>query len=133
MLEKNKKNLMKNIFASFSSIKAVYLFGSFAENKTNRFSDIDIGILLEEGFSKSIKIDVLARLTEIGLDSIDLVIMNEAPLLLRHEIVKHNYLLYCKEGFDKNTYFSITVLKYLDFRPYQIYQQERFKERILNG
>jgi hypothetical protein len=54
-------------------------------------------------------------------------------ILGRHEVVKHNNILYQSDAFEAGSYFSLVVRKYLDFKPLLKTQRENLKERILNG
>lgn len=117
-------------------IQAVYLFGSQAKNQASVNSDIDIAILLEDNYTKKsgeIKVEIYEELIKAGLDNIDLVILNKASALLKYEVVKENYLLYKKEDFDAASYQSLAIRKYLDFEYYLKKNQQKFKERLLNG
>ena len=75
---------------------------------------------------------VLKELTELGYDNIDLVILNNLSIVGKYEVVKHNNLLYSAEDFEPASYFSLTIRKYLDFKPYLKVQQKYLKEKILN-
>jgi len=52
---------------------------------------------------------------------------------LRYEVVKENHLIYKKNDFDAVSYQSLMIRKYLDFEYYLKKNQQKFKERILNG
>ena len=119
-----------------NAIQAVYLFGSQAKNQAGTNSDIDIAVLLEDNYTKKsgeIKVKLYEELIKAGIDNIDLVILNQASALLSYEVVKENYLLYKKEDFDAASYQSLAIRKYLDFEYYLKKNQQKFKERILNG
>ena len=119
-----------------NAIQAVYLFGSQAKNQAGVNSDIDIAVLLEDNYTKKsgeIKVKLYEELIKAGIDNIDLVILNQASALLSYEVVKENYLLYKKEDFDAASYQSLAIRKYLDFEYYLKKNQQKFKERILNG
>lgn len=119
-----------------NAIQAVYLFGSQAKNQAGVNSDIDIAVLLEDNYTKKsgeIKVKLYEEFIRAGIDNIDLVILNQASALLSYEVVKENYLLYKKEDFDAASYQSLTIRKYLDFEYYLKKNQQKFKERILNG
>ena len=49
MLNGKQKLDLQNVFEKFKQIKIAYLFGSYAENKENVYSDIDIDIGLISG------------------------------------------------------------------------------------
>lgn len=60
------KPLFKEVlFSKYKKIQAAYLFGSYAEGKENKFSDIDIGIVLNEVYVKSMKVEILKDLEDI--------------------------------------------------------------------
>lgn len=124
---------LENIFSNQIEVKAAYLFGSYARGEQKTDSDIDIGILLDENFDRIIKLDLLTSLTENGFDDVDLVILNNASILLKYEIVKNNNLIYSRSDFDTSSYFSKIIRLYLDFKPYLEVQRKYLKERILNG
>jgi hypothetical protein len=133
MLYSEEKEKLKNIFASYSVIRVAYLFGSYAKNKEGELSDIDLGVLLLDNYDKIIKLDIMSDLAENSFCDVDLVILNEADLLTQFEIVKHNKIIYQDKDFDAANYFSKTIRKFLDFRPFLAVQREYFKERLLNG
>lgn len=134
-----KKDLqpVKDYFANLDNmdnVQAAYLFGSHATGKDNKLSDLDLAILLkEEKNQPEIKLKILKELTELGYDNIDLVILNNLSIVAKYEVVKHNNLLYASENFEPTSYFSLTIRKYLDFKPFLKVQQKYLKERILNG
>ncbi len=124
---------LKDIFTSYNEIKAAYLFGSYAEEEQNRNSDLDIGILLAEDYNKMIKLDILTKLTQNNFDNVDLVIINNASILVKYEVIKHNKLIYCRNDFDFSVYYSKITRLFLDFKPYLEVQRMYLKERIING
>lgn len=137
MIAKNK-NLqpVKDYFANLNidNVQAAYLFGSHATGKANQLSDLDLAILLkEEKNQPETKLKILKDLTELGYDDIDLVILNNLSIVAKYEVVRHNNLLYTAEDFESDSYFSLIIRKYLDFKPYLEVQQKYLKERILNG
>ncbi|WP_027339019.1 type VII toxin-antitoxin system MntA family adenylyltransferase antitoxin [Halonatronum saccharophilum] len=132
-LKESQLKSLKDIFKLYNNIKAAYLFGSYAQDKERKNSDIDIGILLDKGYDKMIKVDILAKLAEYGYCEVDLVILNQADIVTRYEIVKHNKIIYKREDFDANTYFSFSIRTFLDFEPILKVQRKYLKEQILNG
>jgi len=133
MLEKKLIKQLKNVFAGYEIVQVVYLFGSYASNQENKFSDLDLGILLQENYNKMIKLDILTRLTEQDFTDIDLIILNNVSPLIQYEVVKNNKIIYKKKNFDTSEFFSLIVRKYLDFRPYLDIHRKYLKERIING
>ncbi|WP_422448048.1 type VII toxin-antitoxin system MntA family adenylyltransferase antitoxin [Thermoanaerobacterium sp. DL9XJH110] len=87
---------LKEFFLLKDNIVFAYLFGSYAENKAARGSDIDIGIYLvgvEMDDFFRYKLRYKHELEEILKTSVDLIIMNTAPPLLNHEIFKNGIII----------------------------------------
>lgn len=69
------------------------LFGSYAKGKEREKSEIDIGIYIdEELFNDSKKIldlqlEHMINLSDMFHKEVDLVILNDASPLLRHEVI----------------------------------------------
>lgn len=77
-LRKKIKNLSP-IFRSYSSIKAVYLFGSYVHEKEIFNSDIDIALLIENKGNFEDKAFLAYKLEEkLGfIASVDLIVLNK--------------------------------------------------------
>jgi len=133
MLSESQIEKLKNVFSKFKQVKAVYLFGSYVEDKENCLSDIDLGVLLDEGEESSLKLDILTEMARAGFCNVDILILNQAILLHQFEAIKHNCLIYQKNDFDKGSYYSLVVRKFMDFRPLLEVQRYYLKERMLYG
>jgi hypothetical protein len=76
-----------------SGVVSAYLFGSVAEGRAHRESDVDIGLLLSRDVYPQPSDRFEARLRLIGLlravvgREVDLVILNDAPPLLARRIM----------------------------------------------
>jgi len=99
-----------------------YLFGSRAKGKSTRLSDIDLAVLLDRKISRSERFDIRLRLTSdlsaITGTKVDLIVMNDIPVQLAYEVIKHGKVILCK---DRNAMIDaeIEILsKYLDRRYY---------------
>jgi hypothetical protein len=109
-----------------------YLFGSLVRGKTGYLSDIDIAVYLrEEIYSREYfetKLRILGDLTDLfKQDDIDLVVLNDAPPLVSHTILKEGRLIFCADAKKRIEYEVKATLKYLDWKPYlEKYTQETF-------
>jgi uncharacterized protein len=106
-------------------IKLVYIFGSYAKGTNSDKSDIDIAFLLGDVYNPLDKLSLLGELCDIlKSDDIDLVILNSANSVLKHQVIKYGKLIY-KETEELKVYFEVRVLKeYMDmdyFRKTQMY------------
>ena len=133
MLSQEKLDKLENIFNKYSEVIAVYLFGSFAEDKENSYSDLDLGVLLDNEYKNTIKLDILADLANQNFCNVDIIILNQAGILSRFEAVKHNILIYKKEDFEFSSYYSRVIREFQDFRYLLKIQSSYLKERLLNG
>jgi len=109
------------------------LFGSFAESRATRISDIDIGIHTNRDVSPLEIGEIVARLEKITALKVDLIILNDLykkKPSLAFEIVSNGQLLLCQEQekfieFKKNTF-----LYYLDTAPLRHAVDRHFRERL---
>ncbi|MBI5701638.1 nucleotidyltransferase domain-containing protein [Candidatus Saganbacteria bacterium] len=133
---------MKNTNKLFSKfpIIAVYLFGSKAAKKrTSPISDYDFGVLLSKKAAKSSYLDIKLKLTAelvgaAACDHVDVVLLNEAPLLLKYEIIKNGKLIYDNNSVKRAQLLFETLREYLDWDYLQkIMSKSLIKRTALKG
>ena len=109
-------------FSSKDSVILAYLFGSTVRGDAGRLSDVDIGILVDENLSKKDRFDLELKLMGeiavlINKNKIDLIVLNEAPLLLAYNIIKDGIIL--KSSETERVRFETKILSmYLDEKYY---------------
>ncbi len=96
-----------------------YLFGSEASGYTHRESDVDIAVLLDDKISPEYYFDKSLALPEYfaGLYPkriISVVILNEAPPLLKHEVLRNGILLVNLDDDARVRFHVQTVRDYED-------------------
>lgn len=123
---------LRRVLARYPSIQAAYLFGSRAVGRARRHSDLDLALVGHRDALESGKLDILADLAAEGVDSVDLVLLDDADPILRFEAVHPNCLIYAKADFDHPAYFTRTLHEYFDLQPYLKIQRESLKRRLLN-
>ena len=104
-------------------VKLAYLFGSVAEGKEGKLSDVDLAFFLDESLSKkerfNLQLKSISELTSIlKTDRIDLVIMNDAPISLNYEIIKANHPLLVRDEGNRIDFEHRILSRYLDRRYY---------------
>ena len=124
---------LASVFAKYEDIKAVYLFGSAAKNKMHLESDLDLAIVAHDPELKKRKLEILTDLVKSGYENVDLVFLDYSDIVLMYEAVKYNKLIYARDDFDSNTFFSKVVRQYLDFLPFLKVQIEAYKRRNYVG
>ena len=116
-------------------VKLAYLFGSIAEGKGGKLSDVDLAVFLDVSLSKkerfNLQLKFISELTGIlKTDRIDLVIMNDAPLTLNYEIIKSNYPLLVRDEEQKIDFEHMILSRYLDRRYYDKRWSAEFLKRV---
>jgi len=121
-------------FSSKDNIILAYLFGSTVRGDTGYLSDVDIAILLDEKISEKDRFNLELKLiseiaTLIKKNKIDLVVLNEAPLLLAYNIVKNGIIL--KSSETERVNFETKILSmYIDKKYYIKRHTEETLRRI---
>lgn len=124
--------LLPDVFKKYTAIQAVYVFGSAASGKLHAESDLDLAICSRRASIHAEKLDILADLTRLGFNNVDLVFLDRPDVVLRFEAVRQNHLIYCREDFDASAFFSLVLRQYFDFAPYLRIQREAYKRRVLH-
>lgn len=127
-------------------VKLVFLFGSHARKlryggKINSFSDVDIGVLLEEEsleYRLNIMLDLIGIFTEVlNREDIDLTILNDAGVRMRYNMLEEGILLYKRDIQDLKDYKYRTRKYFFDIEPklkqYQDLRVAKVKERSKDG
>jgi len=118
MKESIKKQLVQaeNYLETREDIAFAYLFGSLAENRATHLSDVDIAVYLTEGKFDDKRLQILGDLIDIfKTDSLDLVILNTAPLMLKMKIIQARRILADNSPHIRNIFESATIRAYFDF------------------
>jgi predicted nucleotidyltransferase len=117
--------------AASLQLVSVYLFGSWAEGRAHRESDVDLGVLFDRAALPTRKqrfnasLEVRAELgAALGCDRLDLVVLNDAPPLLARRIVTHGQLIYCGNLELDHVFVRDVQLRAADLAPYLTRMQQ---------
>ncbi len=125
---------LQGVFEKYPEVLAVYLFGSQAEGRARPDSDYDLAVVATPGAdARARKLDMLAGLAREGFSNADLTFLDQGELVLGHEAVRLNRIVFSRPEFDAGSFYSRIVRMYLDFQPYLRVQREALKERLLHG
>jgi predicted nucleotidyltransferase len=125
--------ILKTVFKRYPAIQAVYLFGSSASGRAHAESDLDLAVFADENNLCGRKLDILTELAKNGFCNVDLIFLPSDDIVLQHEAVRLNRIVYQRPDFDAASLFSLIVRRYLDFLPYLKVQREAYKQRVLHG
>lgn len=131
-----KPKINKKIFKKHK-VKLAYLFGSQVKGNAAPGSDYDIAVLFKNRPSDPLALKETAFLS-LDLDKLftkklDVVSLNDAPSLLKYEVIAHGEPIYCEDKKERIN-FEVSVIKeYIDEEPTRnLYNQALYK-RILKG
>ena len=111
--------LAKNL-SIHTEVAAVYLFGSFARGNPRRGSDVDIAVFTRESSRRHPRPRaeyVAAASKVLGTDKVDVVLLNQAPIVLRHEIFRDGKPLYVRDQVSLSRFRVSSSREYLDTIP----------------
>lgn len=127
------KDKISKYFSTRDEIKFAYLFGSQAKNEEGRLSDIDIAVYLDENLNSDERFDLRLGLINqaskiFKTDKIDLIVLNDSPLLLSFRVVHDGLILYSNDEIERIQFEAKIMSLYFD----QQYYYKRHAETTVN-
>ena len=116
------KDLIPSLVDAFPAIDILYVFGSVALGSASAGSDLDIAVYLDHhGESTDALLDLRIGLwleERLGCP-VDVVVMNGAAPVLRHEVLRKGFRLF-ERSYPRRAARELRAFKdYLDVRHYQ--------------
>ena len=112
IIEKAKETILKD--KEKDNIKAILLFGSFADNTFTKRSDIDICVVFRKTIPVKNATEFRIRISGEINNKVDIQVFNILPQKIKKEIARNHKILFKAEDYD-NTGFSINYLKDDDY------------------
>ena len=114
-----------------------YLYGSFATGVVHPFSDIDIGIYVEEvagGRNLSLELGISLEFDEelTGNVQSDFRVINDLPLSFLGQIVTEGILIYCRDDIARVDFEVSVRMAYFDFYSVLKMHQKEYLNRFLS-
>jgi uncharacterized protein YutE (UPF0331/DUF86 family)/predicted nucleotidyltransferase len=131
-----EKQAKLNQLFTQSNVSTAYLAGSLAGRATfGHLTDVDIAVLLMEQIKSDQFLDyqlyLFSELTKrLESDTIDVVILNQASLLLKLQVIKYGQILYCRDEKKRVAFETRAVMDYLDFRRLDEMQHDALAHRL---
>ena len=122
----------KNLLMRYEYIIFAYIFGSYAKGKMRANSDIDIAVYLDQEIDTETYLEIKMLLSDICEREVDLIILNDAPPLLKYQVYKNNILLFTRNKSIETHYKVKTLFEYNDFKRYLDLAYEKTIERLKN-
>ncbi|WPX07819.1 type VII toxin-antitoxin system MntA family adenylyltransferase antitoxin [Anaerocellum danielii] len=137
MIEKSKiLEVLKEYFEKESAIVFAYLFGSYAKGKEREDSDVDIAVYVNEELANDSKrllefqVKHMLGISDILRKEVDLVILNQASPLLRHEVISEGILIVEKDHDKLVNFKKMSFYYYQDWLHIMKIKMMYIKERI---
>ena len=130
-----KQSRLNQLFTQ-SPVNAAYLTGSLSTRATfGHLTDIDIAVLLMDQIKADQFLDYqLYFLSELAKrlesDSIDIVILNQASLLLKLQVIKYGQILFSRNEKQRISFETKAVMDYLDFKKFDEIQNQALSRRL---
>jgi predicted nucleotidyltransferase len=126
---------LSGLFAGEPLVVA-YLFGSQARGEAGPLSDVDVAVLLDDDLSPEKTLSLRLRLMEaigrtLGVERVDLVVLNDAPYLLQHRVIRDGRVLFSRDELARVRYEFRVLRDYLDFRYFEDKYFQAMEDRIL--
>lgn len=111
---------LRDFLSGVESVKLAYLFGSTARGESNCLSDIDIAVLFDNALLRKEafdpQVELISELTcLLKTDNVDLVVLNDSPLLLTYNIIREGIILKSDEPL-RVKFETKMMSRYLDER-----------------
>jgi len=120
---------LAEVFEGDIKIMVAYMFGSKSRGLHTPESDTDIAVLLSELPENLLDyyLDLTDRVSRALGDAVDLVVLNTAPPLLRHQIIKFGRVLYNRDERARVEFEARAEKEYLDLNR----RRERYDEALM--
>lgn len=119
-------------------IEFAYLYGSAAKGTERSFSDLDLGLIVEDSLNPEkyleLEIEISTKIDKVlpRVES-DVRIFNFAPLNYRIQLVQEGKLIYSKNETRRVDFETQVRSEYFDFYPKRKEYQNAFHEGIKKG
>lgn len=99
-------------------VQLVYLFGSAADPARDTARDVDLAVLTTPALSLDELVHLRADLMSTAQGEIDLVSLNDAPVVLMHEIADSGRCLFTRTPGVEVDFVTRARARYWDFKPF---------------
>ena len=131
------KHKAREAIEAEGNVVFAYLFGSFAKGTAGKLSDVDLGLYMDEGLGKHeafwAAMHIAGTLEEMAGRTVEAVVLNTAPPLLRFEVVRHGALVFCADEAKQHTFVVRTVDEHADMAPMRRLFRRAFVDRVKRG
>jgi uncharacterized protein len=119
-------------------VVAAMLIGSQARGNPNPLSDVDIAVWHDPELDSRGRLDLQVDLAgeagrALGTDEVDVVLLNNAPPLMRHRAIRDGKRLVERDHDERVRLETRAILDYLDTAPLRAELGRRMRRRMEDG
>jgi predicted nucleotidyltransferase len=118
------------VLARDGRVMLVYVFGSASAPDRPRARDVDVAVLTDRSLSLDELTRLRADLVEATSAPIDLLSLNEASIVLTHEVVESGRCLFARTPEIETEFVTRARGRYWDFKPYRDEQWRLVGQRL---
>lgn len=128
---------LPDAFKPRREVVAAYLYGSVAEGVAHAESDVDVAVLLDESFdlkrSLEYRIELAEELSQLLKREVDVVVLNEAPVLLQFQVIRCRRILF-ERDVETRANFEVRVMSfYYDYKRYFDFFARELRDALKRG
>ncbi len=116
-MSNSQTSKLTEIFRGDERTIVAYLFGSKSRGLQTPESDTDVAVLLSNLPTDMLAyyLDLIDKLSKAMDGSVDLVLLNTASPLLKHQVIKYGRVLYSRDEVARVEFEVKATKEYLDF------------------
>jgi predicted nucleotidyltransferase len=122
-------DVIRQVLDARADVRLAYVFGSTVRGQTRASSDVDVAVLFEPEPGPRELDSLTAALQTAARRVIDLVVLNTAPPLLTHWIIKTGRRVVCRAECERVRFETRAVARYLDTAHLRRVQHRYLRER----
>ena len=133
----NIEQTVTEYFSKQPEVIAVYLFGSYAKNRSRLDSDVDLAILFASKIKPelfyNLEMKYFQELSRKIPKNFDVVNLNRAGELLDYEVFRLGFLIYQRDPVKRLEYQTRRICGYLDFSPLMFRMRKGMMKKLREG
>jgi predicted nucleotidyltransferase len=129
---------VRPLMAERGDVAFAYVFGSVARGDARVDSDVDFAVYLDEDSPRAdrgcVRSALLTKLLAcLGRNDVDLVILNDAPVVLKHRVLRDGILVLSRDEAKRVDFTADTLRRYVDTAPLRRLVHDYTRRSVANG
>lgn len=112
----DKIQTLFDYFNNDSNVNFALIFGSYANSRQTKLSDLDIAIYFDNPPDGLDLLSLINTLSDLAGIEVDLVVLNNASAFLRHQVMKNYAVLTIKDRVNYRRFREKTITDYDEYK-----------------